>query len=283
MSLSNANPPRLFAMSTPTVSTTHPTFSEDVASEDESPFDEPPPNPSEWSQSCEPRVVLRSCSTLALNSASDSKVAIIRSGSHTHRPPSDSASAATEPATAGESSSSSKPATGSPPICSSSAQDTHGSQNRLNHLAASAGEASACGESFAVAAAMVAGETPQSRCRILDSMRGCDSHPPPWETSGRCEKSTSSSMPRWIGWSVVRRPPPRDGSRWRWSRIISTPRSAAAPTVSEFIESIARARVAALAASASLPKRCSRTPPWISSKRDPPPKRAPGVAKSSKR
>ena len=131
---------------------------------------------------------------------------------------------------------------------------------------------------------MVAGETPQSRCRILDSMRGCDSHPPPWETSGRCEKSTSSSMPRWIGWSVVRRPPPRDGSRWRWSRIISTPRSAAAPTVSEFIESIARARVAALAASASLPKRCSRTSSWISSKRDPPPKRAaPGVAKSSKR
>ena len=134
---------------------------------------------------------------------------------------------------------------------------------------------------------MVAWETPQSRCRILDSMRGCDSHPPPWETSGRCEKSTarwtSSSMPRYIGWSVVRRPPPRDGSWRRWSRIISTPRSAAAPTVSEFIESIARlARVAALAASASLPKRCSRTSPRISS-RDPPPKRAPCVAKSSKR
>ena len=35
--------------------------------------------------------------------------------------------------------------TGSPPICSSSAQDTHGSQNRLNHLAASAGDGVASG------------------------------------------------------------------------------------------------------------------------------------------
>ena len=140
----------------------------------------------------------RSASTRALNSASDSGVAIMRSGSQTHRPPivseSDSDSIDDEPPSLA-------PSMRSPPICSSSAHDTHGSQNRLNHRAASVDVRSrtAFGESCAVAAANVAGVTPQSRCLTRDSMSGCASHPPPCETRGRWSKSMRGGA--WCAWT----------------------------------------------------------------------------------